>query len=251
MHNDSHFWNGKGNVTAVLDHLKNVATTYQYDPFGRVLAQSGSLTQPFQFATKRVDAGTGLVYYGYRFYAPEAGRWLTRDPLGEAGGLNLYAFTGNNPVNWVDFWGLSERDVLKILETFRRVVEDLTKNGRRFKIPTLNNVLSSSQMAVEYIAEEWCNVDLGLSPRYLGCGEQWSVLAGELNKNTYDDHWEFELDKTHSGFFYHERGRAVSENPNDPILILDPWKNRTKRLSGKAKRSIFPFELFLPGVYEF
>ena len=63
------------------------------------------MTQPFQFATKRTDAGTGLVYYGYRFYAPEVGRWLTRDPLGEAGGLNLYAFTGNNPVNWVDFWG--------------------------------------------------------------------------------------------------------------------------------------------------
>ena len=46
------------------------------------------------------------MYYGYRFYAPEIGRWLTRDPLGEAGGLNLYAFTGNNPVNWVDPWGL-------------------------------------------------------------------------------------------------------------------------------------------------
>ncbi len=43
---------------------------------------------------------------GYRFYSPEMGRWTTRDPLGEAGGVNLYAFVGNNPVNWVDPWGL-------------------------------------------------------------------------------------------------------------------------------------------------
>ena len=82
---------------------------YRYDPFGRLLAQSGTVTQPFQFATKRTDAGTGLVYYGYRFYVPEVGRWLTRDPLGEAGCLNLYAFNGNNPVNWVDPFGLKAR----------------------------------------------------------------------------------------------------------------------------------------------
>ena len=46
------------------------------------------------------------MYYGFRYYSPAIGRWTTRDPLGEAGGLNLYAFVGNNPVNWVDPWGL-------------------------------------------------------------------------------------------------------------------------------------------------
>ena len=79
---------------------------YRYDPFGNLLAQRGTFTQPFRFMTKRTDTGAGLVSFGYRFYAPELGRWLTRDPLGEAGGLNLYAFVGNNPVNWVDPWGL-------------------------------------------------------------------------------------------------------------------------------------------------
>ena len=50
--------------------------------------------------------GTGLSYYGYRFYQPVMGRWLTRDPLQEAGGINLYGFVQNNPVNWIDPWGL-------------------------------------------------------------------------------------------------------------------------------------------------
>ena len=63
-------------------------------------------TQPFGFSTKRTDAATGLVSFGYRWYAPHLGRWMSRDPLGEAGGLNLYAYVANNPVNWVEPWGL-------------------------------------------------------------------------------------------------------------------------------------------------
>ena len=48
-----------------------------------------------------------MIQHEFRNYLPYLGRWLTRDPLGEAGGLNLYAFVGNNPVNWVDPWGLT------------------------------------------------------------------------------------------------------------------------------------------------
>ncbi len=82
-----------------------MAAAYRYDPFGKLLARTGALDQPFQFSTKRIDALTGLVYYGYRFYSTEPDRWTTRDPLGEAGGVNLYVFVGNDPVNWVDPWG--------------------------------------------------------------------------------------------------------------------------------------------------
>ena len=41
---------------------------------------------------------TGLVYYNYRYYSPELGRWLSRDPIEEQGGYNLYGMVGNNPV---------------------------------------------------------------------------------------------------------------------------------------------------------
>ncbi|MHB8068859.1 MAG: RHS repeat-associated core domain-containing protein [Desulfobaccales bacterium] len=102
----SYMYDGKGNVTGLLDPNGNVAASYQYDPFGIPRGPANTLSQPFQFSTKQYDDKTGLSYYGYRFYVPSPGRWLTRDPLGEAGGINLYGFVGNNPMNFMDPMGL-------------------------------------------------------------------------------------------------------------------------------------------------
>ena len=71
------------------------------------MAKTGSLEQPFGFSTKRYFAELGLVYYGFRYYSPAMAKWITRDPIGETGGVNLYALVLNNPVNWVDPWGFS------------------------------------------------------------------------------------------------------------------------------------------------
>ncbi len=98
----SYLFDGKSNVTALLDSLGQVAETYQYDPFVAPLGAAHSINQPMQFSTKPYDEQTGLSYYGYRFYVPALGRWLTRDRIREMGGTNLYGFVGNNPVNFVD-----------------------------------------------------------------------------------------------------------------------------------------------------
>ena len=50
---------------------------------------------------------SGVLFYGFRFYSPGQGRFLNRDPIEEEGGLNLYAFVGNDPVNAIDYLGLS------------------------------------------------------------------------------------------------------------------------------------------------
>jgi RHS repeat-associated protein len=49
-----------------------------------------------------------LCDFLYRWYLPQLDRWLNQDPIGELGGLNLYAYVGNNPVNYVDLWGLTD-----------------------------------------------------------------------------------------------------------------------------------------------
>ncbi|MCF6313847.1 MAG: RHS repeat-associated core domain-containing protein [Verrucomicrobiales bacterium] len=60
-----------------------------------------------RFSTKPQDAVTGLYYFGYRWYDSITGRWPSRDPIGEAGGYNLFGFVRNDGVNRVDYLGLS------------------------------------------------------------------------------------------------------------------------------------------------
>ena len=107
--NYNYLYDGKGNVTSLMDANQNVDAAYAYDPFGVPMETSlaqGFTDQPFKFSTKQYDSDTGLYYFGYRFYTPNLGRWINRDPLGEAGDVNLYRYVQNNPVNKRDPLGL-------------------------------------------------------------------------------------------------------------------------------------------------
>ena len=88
----------KGNL---LDH-------YEYHPFGNLASAPQLPGNRFRFSTKLQDAETGFYYYGYRYYDPVDGRWLSRDPIGEHGGLNIYGFVDSNPVTFWDYLGLSQ-----------------------------------------------------------------------------------------------------------------------------------------------
>ena len=98
---------GNKNVTALLDADGNRAAEYIYHPFGTIYSKTGPMVDlnPFRFSSEYHDDETGLVYYNYRYYSPELGRWISRDPIEEEGGVNLYAMVGNNPVNYWDSLG--------------------------------------------------------------------------------------------------------------------------------------------------
>src|SRR5574344_1919734 len=98
-----------GNVMGLVNAANgNISAKYEYGPFGEVFCSVGDMAgvNPFQFSTKYTDNETDLVYYGYRYYSPALGRWLSRDPIEEQGGLNLYGFVNNDPVNSHDMLGL-------------------------------------------------------------------------------------------------------------------------------------------------
>ena len=81
---------------------------------GKIIATSGPMADVFAFrySTKYFDPETGFYYYGYRYYSPELMRWITRDPIGEEGGVNLYAMCGNNSVAQFDVFGLYELTII-------------------------------------------------------------------------------------------------------------------------------------------
>ncbi|MFC1461731.1 RHS repeat domain-containing protein, partial [Verrucomicrobiota bacterium] len=76
-----------GNVTEYLDDQGTVAAHFEYGPYGGIIAKTGAKADDFVFlfSSKYLDQDTGLYYYGYRYYSPSLGRWLSRDPIEEEG----------------------------------------------------------------------------------------------------------------------------------------------------------------------
>ncbi|MGV8081726.1 MAG: RHS repeat-associated core domain-containing protein [Syntrophales bacterium] len=110
---------GLGSITGLTDSKGRLVQRYEYDSFGNPGAINPLIVQPYAFTGREYDPETGLYYYRARYYDPKAGRFITRDPIGFAGGdVNPYSYVSNNPVNAIDPLGLETmmcRRRLKIL----------------------------------------------------------------------------------------------------------------------------------------
>ncbi len=97
-------------ITCLVNSSQGLAARHKYDAYGNLVSQSGSLAgaNVYRFSPKEWLATPGLYYYGYRWCAPNLQRWLSRDPIGERGGINLYGFVHNNPLRYVDPFGLKK-----------------------------------------------------------------------------------------------------------------------------------------------
>ncbi|MGV3658631.1 MAG: RHS repeat-associated core domain-containing protein [Prosthecobacter sp.] len=106
-------YDGNGNISAYVKvQAGTVTSRHDYDAFGHPMwnelegtAGRQVAASPFGFSTKYADTETGLCYYGYRYYSSELGRWISRDRIGEEGGINLYAMVHNAPSMNVDVLG--------------------------------------------------------------------------------------------------------------------------------------------------
>jgi RHS repeat-associated protein len=104
-----------GSTTALTGTTGKLVERITYDGFGN---SAGSAKTRYGFTGRERDSLTGLMYYRARFYDPQLGRFISEDPIGLAGGINQFAYVGNNPQNGTDPSGLYEIDVHYYLTYF-------------------------------------------------------------------------------------------------------------------------------------
>ncbi|MFQ5850533.1 MAG: RHS repeat domain-containing protein, partial [Candidatus Binatia bacterium] len=102
-----------GSIWDLTDSVGTVARSFTYDSFGQLIAQTGTLANPYTYTGRELDPETGLYYYRTRYYDPGAGRFLHEDPVGFIAGLNFYIYSENNPLGIVDPYGLFSWSVIK------------------------------------------------------------------------------------------------------------------------------------------
>ena len=95
----------------------------EYDVFGGIYKGASPYGLETGYTGKPYDAVTGLSDYGFRDYSPTHARFITEDPIRD--GENWFAYVGNNPVNWVDPWGLSASDGQKNSPSFGSKLKNL------------------------------------------------------------------------------------------------------------------------------
>ncbi|MBS2007159.1 MAG: hypothetical protein JST01_08965 [Cyanobacteria bacterium SZAS TMP-1] len=95
-----------GSVRDMTDSSGNVQAHFEYDMWGVQTKTTGALDADFGYAGYYAHARSGLYLTMYRIYSPLLGRWLSRDPIEEDGGNNLYVYVSNMPISEIDPLGL-------------------------------------------------------------------------------------------------------------------------------------------------
>ncbi len=98
-------WDLTQNVTEIFGKAGYLRTVYTYTPYGEATAE-GNVTQPIQWSSEYSYEELRMVYYNYRHLNPHDGRWISRNPIMEQGGWNLFAFVKNQPTFLKNYVGL-------------------------------------------------------------------------------------------------------------------------------------------------
>ncbi|EMG7889748.1 RHS repeat protein [Enterobacter hormaechei] len=140
-----------------LDGDGSIISMEEYYPYGGTAVRTAHSAVEANYKTIRYSGkerdATGLYYYGYRYYQPWAGRWLSSDPAGTVDGLNLFRMCRNNPVTMKDVDGL-ESESFSLVYGMEDVRFDYYKtNHKKFnliRIDAINDALGITPEKISY-----------------------------------------------------------------------------------------------------
>ncbi|MCG3471759.1 PAAR domain-containing protein [Xenorhabdus bovienii] len=156
----------------VTDEEGKIAWSGKYDAFGAVNSttmayftdterSSKSFDQNFRYSGQYFDKETGLHFNTYRYYAPEIGRFITPDPVGLSGGLNLYVYAPN-PMSWIDPWGLAKDKTYTVTRNMNATEAEKTKNAGGL-VPGETN--GKPDRRAKWVSIDGANYDRTTTPR--------------------------------------------------------------------------------------
>jgi RHS repeat-associated protein len=201
----------------VTEAASTLRATYRCDPYGRRTALLGdAVALDFGYTGHYVHQASGLALAPYRAYDADMGRWLSRDPIEEAGGINLYAYVGNNPINLVDPFGLAPGDKYP------------SQDEAGFDAVCDVNPLSKDEN-VEYAGSIYKNADGTYSytaPK--PGGSDWSNPMNSLPEDNssvtawYHTHGAYDPNIGPGNFTFSPADRQVSDATRKPNYMADP-----------------------------
>ncbi len=161
-----YLYNGHGDVVQIVDTAGNVVNSYDYDVWGNFLTKEETIDNHFTYFGQTYDETTGLYYLRARYYDPSTGRFTQQDPAED--GYNWYVYGNQNPVMFIDLWGLYK------LET--------DKGGNVYAVTEHGDTLSGIAVAEVNDASAWTKIGYKGNPFNVQVGEKINI-NNIYNKN--------------------------------------------------------------------
>ena len=182
------------NTTALFGIKAGRRALYEYGPYGSAVKMEGNAAElnPFRFSSEYADDELGLVYYNYRYYNPQNGRWISRDPADEQSGWNLYIFVKNNTCLYSDTLGLSEdaeTECCKDGVKYSKIADDAGRECCEYEIQEIFILVKPCSYWSGNVGHAWVktpNMQRGLYPGSWHRGAL-GVGAGEIRDDASNE----------------------------------------------------------------
>jgi RHS repeat-associated protein len=213
---------GLGSVRQILDSTGQIETNYAYDPFG-VPVVGGDVSNPYQYTGEAWDAEAGLLYLRARYYQPEVGRFITKDPwagdVWRPSTLNRYSYARNSPVSRTDPEGLNGHGPDPLCPECQEALPGYS---------VFEATASASMLVAGWLFEDW------RAPEYLSFGSDHPLTQAVMRSPAL---WQFRAEWARSGYqlpweWWDQsyEPRSGGRIPEDPVSAAKAFASQNVRL---------------------